>query len=108
MGQATATRGGKSSGLQNSDQKRNAKAIAGSGNQYNFSLGGEPQTVQVQQDNFFTQGKNIRDGKKKASKLQAISVNNWLETFNTHKYRPSREILERSIHLTRYYCRFVL
>ena len=37
-----------------------------------------------------------------------IRKENWLECYNSTKNRPGREILERSIHLTRYYCRFVL
>lgn len=41
-------------------------------------------------------------------KVNQISLINWLESYNAPKYRPAREILERSIHLTRYYCRFVL
>ena len=37
-----------------------------------------------------------------------IQVSNWLECYSQTKNKPPRELLERSIHLTRYYCRFVL
>ena len=53
-------------------------------------------------------GRNIRDGNKKAHKVQLVQVENWLDCYNSMKNRPPRELLEGSIHLTRYYCRFVL
>ena len=68
--------------------------------------------------------KGLRDNKKKASKV-VIQVSNWLDCYahggaaktnasltgggtTSSSSKPPRELLERSIHLTRYYCRFVL
>lgn len=42
---------------------------------------------------------------------KTLTVTNWLVCFKPHQSspkRPSRELLERALHLTRYYCRFVL
>ena len=44
---------------------------------------------------------------KKNQKVQ-IKIENWLECYTVTKNRPPREILERSIHLTRFFARFVL
>ena len=69
----------------------------------------------MQSEGLMGGAKNIRDGKKKATKV-IVQVSNWLDCYSLvyqkgsmkSVERPPRELLERSIHLTRYYCRFVL
>jgi len=60
-----------------------------------------------------TSGKpGLAPTKPQVAKATIITVKNWLDCYitlpSTSARRPSRELLERAIHLTRHHCRFVL
>lgn len=51
------------------------------------------------------------ESKGKATKAKPIETKDWLECYlvsGNSKKRPSREFLEKAIHLTKFFCRFVL